>query len=123
MTAMNVALASLVGPEFLVSGPVQTAIVVGGGAALVSAVIGVFTVMRGQSFAGHALADVSSAGGAASLLLGIHPLLGFLIMAVLAAVGMDPDPSCARARSCDRRRAGCGFGARRALPVLRCHLA
>ncbi|MFP6559387.1 metal ABC transporter permease [Paraburkholderia sp. B3] len=89
MTAMNVALASLVGPEFLVSGPVQTAIVVGGGAALVSAVIGVFTVMRGQSFAGHALADVSSAGGAASLLLGIHPLLGFLIMAVLAAVGME----------------------------------
>ena len=76
MTAMNVALASLVGPEFLVSGPVQTAIVVGGGAALVSAVIGVFTVMRGQSFAGHALADVSSAGGAASLLLGIGDVAG-----------------------------------------------
>lgn len=86
---MNIAVASVVGPGFLASGPVHTAIVVGGGAALVSAVIGVFTVMRGQSFAGHALADVSSAGGAASFLLGVNPLLGFLVMAVLAAVGME----------------------------------
>ena len=75
--------------EFFTSEPVRTAIVVGGGAALVSGVVGVFTVMRGQSFAGHALADVSSAGGAASFLLGINPLLGFLIMAVLAAGGME----------------------------------
>ncbi|HEY1607941.1 MAG TPA: metal ABC transporter permease [Paraburkholderia sp.] len=74
---------------FFTSEPVRTAIVVGGGAALVSGVAGVFTVMRGQSFAGHALADVSSAGGAASFLLGINPLLGFLIMAVLAAGGME----------------------------------
>src|SRR5579863_7807193 len=76
-------------PGFFTSEPVQTAMVVGGGAALVSGIIGVFTVMRGQSFAGHALADVSSAGGAASFLLGINPLLGFLIMAVMAAGGME----------------------------------
>lgn len=76
-------------PGFFTSEPVRTAMVVGGGAALVSGVIGVFTVMRGQSFAGHALADVSSAGGAASFLLGINPLLGFLIMAVMAAGGME----------------------------------
>ena len=76
-------------PGFFTSEPVRTAMVVGGGAALVSGVIGVFTVMRGQSFAGHALADVSSAGGAASFLLGINPLLGFLIMAVVAAGGME----------------------------------
>jgi zinc/manganese transport system permease protein len=76
-------------PGFFTSEPVHTAMVVGGGAALVSGVIGVFTVMRGQSFAGHALADVSSAGGAASFLLGINPLLGFLIMAVMAAGGME----------------------------------
>ncbi|MFT4068226.1 metal ABC transporter permease [Paraburkholderia sp.] len=86
---MNIPLEAIVGPGFLTSEPVHTAMVVGGGAALVSAVIGVFTVMRGQSFAGHALADVSSAGGAASFLLGINPLLGFLVMAVLAAVGME----------------------------------
>jgi zinc/manganese transport system permease protein len=45
----------------------------------------VFTILRGQSFAGHALADVSSAGGAASFLLGVTPMLGFLGMAVLSA--------------------------------------
>ena len=66
---------------FFASGPVQTALVVGTCAALVSAVIGVFTILRGNAFAGHALADVSSAGGAASFLLGINPLLGFLGMA------------------------------------------
>lgn len=81
--------AAILGSEFLTNVPVRTAIVVGGGAALVSAVIGVFTVIRGQSFSGHVLADVSSAGGAASFLLGINPLLGFLGMAVLAAVGME----------------------------------
>jgi zinc/manganese transport system permease protein len=76
-------------PGFFSSEPVHTAMVVGGGAALVSGVIGAFTVMRGQSFAGHALADVSSAGGAAAFLLGINPLLGFLIMALMAAGGME----------------------------------
>jgi zinc/manganese transport system permease protein len=70
---------------FFTSAPVQTAALVGGGAAIVSGVIGVFTILRGQSFAGHALADVSSAGGAASFLLGVTPMLGFLGMAVLSA--------------------------------------
>jgi len=73
---------------FLASAPVQTALIVGGGAAVVSGVVGVFTVLRGQSFAGHALADVSSAGGSASFLFGINPLLGFLGVAVLAAGAM-----------------------------------
>ncbi len=74
---------------FFASGPVQTALIVGTCAALVSAVIGVFTILRGNAFAGHALADVSSAGGAASFLLGINPLLGFLGMAWIAAFGME----------------------------------
>lgn len=74
--------------SFFSSEPVQTALIVGTCAALVSAVIGVFTILRGNAFAGHALADVSSAGGAASFLLGINPLLGFLGMAWIAAFGM-----------------------------------
>jgi zinc/manganese transport system permease protein len=74
---------------FFASEPVRTALIVGGGAALVSAVTGVFTVMRGQSFAGHALADVSSAGGAASFLFNINPLTGFLVMAMIAAGAME----------------------------------
>jgi zinc/manganese transport system permease protein len=76
-------------PGFFESEPVRTALVIGGGAAVVSAVVGVFTVIRGQTFAGHALADVSSAGGAGAFLFGVSPLLGFLGMAVLAAGAMD----------------------------------
>ncbi len=86
---MNVLFMSIFAPGFFTSEPVHTAMVVGGGAAIVSAVVGVFTVMRGQSFAGHALADVSSAGGSASFLFGINPLVGFLVMAVMAAGGME----------------------------------
>jgi len=74
---------------FLRSEPVRSALIVGGGAAVVSSVVGVFTIIRGQSFAGHALADVSSAGGAASFLLNISPFRGFITMAVLTACGME----------------------------------
>jgi zinc/manganese transport system permease protein len=76
-------------PGLFTSTPVQTAMVIGGAAAIVSAVVGVFTVIRGQAFAGHALADVSSAGGAASFLLGISPLLGFVVMGAIGAAGME----------------------------------
>jgi zinc/manganese transport system permease protein len=86
---MRPLLAVLFEPGFFSSEPVRVAALIGGGAAIVSAVLGVFTVIRGQSFAGHALADVSSAGGAASFLLGINPLLGFLIMGVTAACSME----------------------------------
>ncbi len=79
----------MIGAGFFTNGPVQVALAIGGGAAVVSAVVGVFTVMRGQSFAGHALADISSAGGSASLLFGIPALAGFLAMAALAAGGME----------------------------------
>lgn len=74
---------------FLASGPVHVAMIVGGGAAIVSGIVGVFTVIRGHAFAGHALADVSSAGGAASFLFGVNPLLGFVIMAIIGAGGIE----------------------------------
>ena len=35
--------------------------------AIVSGTVGVFTVIRGQSFAGEALADISTTGGSATL--------------------------------------------------------
>ena len=79
----------LVAPGFLASEPVRTAAVVGGAAAVVSGVVGVFTVLRGQSFAGHALADISSAGGAASFLAGVNPLFGFVLVGLLAAGSMQ----------------------------------
>ena len=82
-------LSAIFEPDFFMSGPVHVAMIIGGGAAIVSAIVGVFTVIRGHSFAGHALADVSSAGGSASFLLGINPLLGFVIMAVIGAGGIE----------------------------------
>ena len=86
---MNSPLGMIFAPGFLANGPVLTALIVGGGTAAVSAVVGVPTVMRGQSFAGHALADISSAGGSASFLLGVSPLLGFMGMAMIAATAME----------------------------------
>ena len=44
--------------------------------AVVAGVVGVFTVMRGQSFAGHALADIGATGGSGAFLVGISPLVG-----------------------------------------------
>jgi zinc/manganese transport system permease protein len=51
-------------PGLFSSGPVRTALLVGAVVAVTSGVIGVFTVLRGQSFAGHSLADVATTGGA-----------------------------------------------------------
>ena len=76
-------------PGFFSSQPVHTAFVIGGVVAIVSAVVGVFTVLRGQSFAGHALTDVSMAGGSAAFLLGIGPLLGFVGMGLIGAGSID----------------------------------
>jgi zinc/manganese transport system permease protein len=79
----------VVEPGFFSSQPVRVAFVVGTIVALVSAVVGVFTVMRGQSFAGHSLADVSTAGGSGAFLLGISPLLGFVAGGVVGAGAME----------------------------------
>ncbi len=67
----------------------HVAFVVGSTVAVVSAVVGVFTVMRGQSFAGHSLADVSTAGGSGAVLFGLNPLFGFVAGGVVGAGTME----------------------------------
>jgi zinc/manganese transport system permease protein len=79
----------LFAPGFFASSPVHVALAIGGIAALVSGVVGTFTVLRGQSYSGHALADLSVTGGSASFLGGISPLWGFAGTGVLAAGMMD----------------------------------
>jgi zinc/manganese transport system permease protein len=76
-------------PGFFSSQPVHVALVVGAITAIVSAVVGVFTVLRGQSFAGHSLADVSTAGGSGAILAGMSPLTGFIGGGLIGAVAMD----------------------------------
>lgn len=67
----------------------HTAFVIGGVTAVVSAIVGVLTVVRGQSFAGHALTDVATAGGSGSILLGVAPLAGFIGAGVVGAGAME----------------------------------
>ena len=76
-------------PGFFESSTVHIALVVGGLVAVVSGVIGVFTVLRGQSFAGHAFGDVEATGGSGAFLVGIGPLWGFLIAGVAGAAAME----------------------------------
>ncbi len=79
----------VVEPGFFASAQVHVAMTIGGLVAVVSAVTGVFTVMRGQSFAGHSLGDVSAAGGSGALLIGLTPLTGFVGLGIIGAGVMD----------------------------------
>jgi zinc/manganese transport system permease protein len=76
-------------PGFFSSGPVHVALAVGAISAAVSGVVGVFTVVRGQSFAGHAFSDIGTAGGSAAVLVGASTLYGFVAFNVVAAAVME----------------------------------
>src|SRR3984957_7262163 len=75
-------------PGLFASGPVRTALLVGAIVAVTSGVIGVFTVIRGQSFAGHSLADVATTGGSGAFLVGLNQFWGFLAAGIAAAALM-----------------------------------
>ncbi len=79
----------LVEPGFFTNPVVGTALVLGAVVAVVSAAVGVVVVVRGQSFAGHALTDVAMAGGAGASLLGASPLLGFLLAGVVGGGSIE----------------------------------
>jgi len=57
-------------------------------AATVSGLAGFFLVMRGQTFAGHALSHVGFAGATGATLLGIAPLWGLVGFTLAAGLGM-----------------------------------
>jgi zinc/manganese transport system permease protein len=86
---MSHLLRSIVEPGFFANQPVQVALVAGGLVALVSGIVGTFTVMRGQAFAGHALADLGATGGSGAFLIGANPLFGFVGIGVAAAGVME----------------------------------
>ena len=56
--------------------------------AVVSGVVGYFLVLRGQTFAGHALSHIGFTGATGAVLIGVSPLWGLVLMTVLGGVGM-----------------------------------
>jgi zinc/manganese transport system permease protein len=86
---MQTVLHAIVEPGFFSSSLVHLAAALGGVVAVVAAGIGVFTVIRGQSFAGEALGDIGAAGGSSSYLIGIGPLWGFVGISVAASAVLE----------------------------------
>lgn len=82
-------LAAVFAPGLFSSSQVQLAAAIGGVVAIVTAGAGVFTVIRGQAFAGEALADIGAAGGSSAYLAGVSGLWGFLTASVVAAGVME----------------------------------
>jgi zinc/manganese transport system permease protein len=80
---------AIVEPGFFSSAAVGLAALIGGIVAVVAAGVGVFTVLRSQSFAGEALGDLGAAGGSSAYLVGIAPLWGFFIISLAAAGAME----------------------------------
>ncbi len=76
-------------PGFFGSGPVHVAFAVGTVVAVTSAVVGIFTVTRGQSFAGHSLADIATTGGSGAFLIGLNQFWGYLAFGVAGAAFME----------------------------------
>src|SRR5690349_211354 len=56
--------------------------------AIVSGLVGYFLVLRGQTFAGHALAHVGFTGATGAVLVGLAPLWGLVMLTVIAGLGM-----------------------------------
>lgn len=86
---MQGVLHAIVEPGFFSSSAVQLAAAIGGLVAIVAGGVGVFTVIRGQSFAGEALGDLGAAGGSSAYLVGVAPLWGFVMVSVAGAAVME----------------------------------
>jgi ABC-type Mn2+/Zn2+ transport system permease subunit len=56
--------------------------------ACVAGTIGYFMVLRGQTFAGHAMSHVGFAGATGAVLLGVSPLLGLTLFTMTAGLGI-----------------------------------
>jgi len=74
---------------FFTSEAVHIAVGVGALVAVAAAAVGVFTVVRGQAFAGEAFGDIGTAGGSGAFLVAVGPLWGFVVGNVIAAGAME----------------------------------
>jgi zinc/manganese transport system permease protein len=67
---------------------IQNAFLAGTCIAIVAAIMGYFLILRGLTFAGHALPNIGFAGAAGAVLLGIEPVIGLLAFTISAAVAI-----------------------------------
>ena len=67
---------------------IQNALLAGSAVAVIAAIIGYFLIVRGLTFAGHALPNIGFAGAAGAVLLGIDPVFGLFAFTIGAAVGI-----------------------------------
>ena len=67
--------------------------------AAVAGIVGFFVVIRGASFAAHALPLSAFPGAAAANLMGLNPLVGLLAFAALGAAAAPTSPSRKAPRS------------------------
>jgi zinc/manganese transport system permease protein len=56
--------------------------------AVLAGAVGYFLVLRGQTFAGHALAHVGFTGATGAVLVGLSPIWGMVLATLLAGLGM-----------------------------------
>jgi zinc/manganese transport system permease protein len=56
--------------------------------AVLSGIVGYFLVMRGQTFAGHALSHVGFTGATGAVLIGVSPIWGMIGFTLVAGIGM-----------------------------------
>lgn len=80
---------TLFAPGFFSSSAVWRALSMSAAVAVVSGMVGVFAVVRGQSFAGHALGDFGTTGASGAFLAGLNAVWGFLGVGLIAGAIMD----------------------------------
>lgn len=66
----------------------RNAFTAGTASAIVAGLVGYFVVLRGSSFAAHAISHIGFAGAAGALLLGINPILGVGALSLSASAAM-----------------------------------
>lgn len=67
---------------------IQNALLAGSCVAVVAAVVGYVMIVRGLTFAGHALPNIGFAGAAGAVLLGIDPVIGLFAFTIGAGIGI-----------------------------------
>lgn len=86
---MTTVLHVLFAPGFFTDASVSNAMLIGTVVAIISGVVGIFVIIRGQSYLGHALGDFGATGASASFLFGTAALWGFLGGGFIAGAGID----------------------------------